>query len=221
MADPRLLRRLDQVSVRLRRQRLLTIATLGWGALTLLIVLLLSLGAREAARWTLLAGLVAVPALAQLLVRPRPGDRLRAALEIEKTFPELDSRLITAVQQQPKTGTWNFSFLQTELLGQVFAQLRRQDWHRAVGWRRSWFTQTVHALALLVCLLMGRQLLVETGQNLLHPETSAASDRPMAWKVTVEPGHTEIERGSAVVVTARFDGQLPAEAELVTIGSDQ
>jgi len=219
MADPRLLRRLDQISTRLRRQRLFAVAALGWGALALLIMLLLSLGAREAARWTLLTGLIAVPALAQLLVRPRPGDRLRAALEIEKTFPELDSRLITAVQQQPKTGTWNFSFLQTELLGQVFAQLRRQDWHRAVGRRWSWLTQIAHALALLVCLLIGRQLLMETGQNLLHPGTAATHAPQTAWHVTVEPGHTEIERGGAVVVTARFDGQLPAEAELVTIDS--
>src|SRR5207342_1298945 len=40
-------------------------------------------------------------------------------------------------------------------------------------------------------------------------------------EVAVEPGNAEIERGTALLVVARFKGQVPADATLVIEGNDE
>ncbi|NIQ95870.1 MAG: hypothetical protein GWN87_17935, partial [Desulfuromonadales bacterium] len=37
------------------------------------------------------------------------------------------------------------------------------------------------------------------------------------WSIEVTPGDVEVERGTRLVVTARFDGRVPAEARLESV----
>ena len=56
----------------------------------------------------------------------------------------------------------------------------------------------------------------------LTPETEATSlsASMRSQQVTIVPGNAEIERGSSLVVTARFDGSVPDQAELICETAD-
>ena len=220
MSDPRLLRRLEEVSGRMRRWRALIFAAIGWGVLAIGLAILVGMRAWGMAVSVAAIGLLTIPVLAVWGGRRTKESCRQAALLIEKTYPELDSRLLTAMQQQPSGDRWNFSFLQTELLGEVFAQLRQQDWHRAVGRIRLWCAHSVHALMLCFVLVL-------SGIALSHARLIPLSLLPMAmppdvpgvppgWNLVVEPGNVDLERGTSLLVMARFSGQLPADVELVT-----
>lgn len=220
MADPRLLRRLDQVGTRLRTLRGLWTATIGWSVLAVAVALLNAGGQTSLAWSAVLFGIPCTLLAAVIASARRASDRQTAAVLIEQTFPQLDSRLLTAVQQQPRGHDWDFSFLQSELLTEVFAQLRRQDWHKAVAGSRLWVAQGVHAAAAIACLLLLLPMLrnIQSPTAVQAAASSTSSSPPgAAWNVTVEPGDAELERGTSLLVLARFPERIPANVELVAV----
>ncbi|WP_437226430.1 hypothetical protein SH661x_004581 [Planctomicrobium sp. SH661] len=221
MSDPRLVRRLDQVASRLRTLRGLWAAAVGWSLLAILIFLFRQSGQNSWAWCAVLFGVPSILIAAVLASSRRRSDLHAAAVLIEKKYPQLDSRLLTAIEQQPRGSNWDFSFLQSELLSEVFAQLRKQDWHRAVTGSRLWLAHGVHALTLFVCLLLLVPLLKTIhGQDGLARTPGSQPNSIFAtsdWVVLVEPGNTEIERGTSLLVLARFPEQLPGQVELVTV----
>jgi len=224
MADLRLIRRLDQVANRLRLLRGLWTGALGWAVLAAAIFTLTSMKMMSLAWSVVLFGVPILLLGVMLAAGRRKSDRHTAAVLIEKTFPELDSRLITAVQQQPQGHDWDFSFLQSELLSEVFSQLRSQRWHRAVAASRLWIAQGAHAAALLTCLI----LLVPMLHHLKHfgysaEEEEAPSANNVAttdWQILVEPGNVELERNTGLLVLARFPGRIPGNVELVAVDQE-
>jgi hypothetical protein len=63
----------------------------------------------------------------------------------------------------------------------------------------------------LFCAAVLGALFVMSGQS----EATGSSATRRSQQVTVAPGNTEVERGSSLVVTARFEGWVPEQAELV------
>lgn len=149
----------------------------------------------------------------------RPSIARTAAL-VEAKFPDLNSKLTTAIEQRPQTDQ-RYSFLQQEVLRQTFAHSLRHDWIRAVP-----FWQTLAAPA---CSLIALGLLLMVAWNGLH---APAPIRPLVtafeeaeidvskMEIQVEPGSTEVERGTGQLILARFPAAVPPTAILSIIRAD-
>ena len=196
-----------------RQQRAVLWRTLGvcWAAaagVTLALVWL-----QRQSGWTsslALPGMVLLALVAALVLalrqRRRETDWREVAREIEACHPELDGRLLTAVQQEPQAGT-ELNYLQRRLLDEVLLLRRQKDWSDAFAGKGSRLAMPAHwlALALFVAVLPG--LRTHGSRALLSREFSTG--------VTVLPGDAALERGSTLVVLARFSGPLPAAVDWV------
>jgi hypothetical protein len=143
--------------------------------------------------------------------RARPVDYQALAREIERGNPELHALLLTAVEQQPLSPSGELNYLQQRVVLEALERHRRSAWGQRIARRYSAARGAQWAaLAFLFIAL-----------SALRPHFSFSNPSGL-WSgfgpsnaVTVTPGDASIERGSALVVLARFDGRLPAEAQLV------
>ena len=137
--------------------------------------------------------------------RERAGDPRLAARLIEARQPELRALLLTAVAQTPPRPGEPLGYMQEQLLRQAIDRADPVRWGQAVSTRRLGALAAASALGgLLVgyCVLTG-----------LAPDLPSLFDDDYGLRVT--PGHTQAERGSNVLVLARFSKRLPAQATLV------
>jgi hypothetical protein len=140
-------------------------------------------------------------------------DLRRIALRVEALFPELDGRLVTAVQVQRKSGE-EPDYLQQRVIREALSASDRNDWFEIVpAWRLA-----ASRLATLVALLILSVLL----WRLPHPKghKSFFFSRNQDSGVTVTPGDVAIERGNSLVVLARFGDNLPSTVDLVLTAPD-
>ena len=148
----------------------------------------------------------------------------QTAQDIEHCFPELNSSLITAIEQHPAVAHGNLGFLQQEVV-------RKAVYH---GYQHSWSRVVPHWHLLVLPLLAGAGLLAfmisVMGQFMTAIPVSAAivaGDRDSrvvipAGGFLIEPGNVEVERYTSLMVLARFaNEQLPANAELVYWNENQ
>jgi hypothetical protein len=136
-------------------------------------------------------------------------DYRALARMIERENPQLHAVLLTAVEQQPATPGGELNFLQQRVIEEALEHHKSSPWGRRMSERlrvargAQWV-----ALAVFALVLMG-----------LSPRAPRPGelwvDAERSGSVAVTPGDTRIERGSGLVVMARFDGKLPVEAELV------
>lgn len=156
--------------------------------------------------------LIGLVSAAVLVLRrgPTAPDWRAVAARVETRFPELDGRLLTAVQQHPKNG--ESTYLQERLLAEVLAHGRYNDWAEALPLARLRIAQTAHLLALL--LFVGALL----GLRVTHKQVLVTHELG-AGLVEVSPGDTNLESGTPLIVMARFAGPLPANVDLV-VNSD-
>ena len=136
----------------------------------------------------------------------------------ETRFPELQSSLLAAIEIQPDFHTGRVSYLQDRVIGQVLAHAYQSPWERIVGWRALCGAHIVHWL--LFSLLLVALWQVELATRRRPPvaqaaEVGAVAASPARFEVRIEPGDTEVERGTSLLVLARFTGELPPEATLI------
>jgi hypothetical protein len=136
----------------------------------------------------------------------KPVSWREVAGKIESQHPELNGRLVTAVQQQPGTDG-QLSYLQRRLVLETIEYSRRSDWTDTVPGSSLRVSQAGHwaALGLFVVTLIG----------LRHSGGHQLFSRTFAEGLTVTPGDVSLERGSSLVVLAQFKGPLPPKVELV------
>jgi predicted nucleic acid-binding Zn-ribbon protein len=219
--ERRIAGRLRPVAARYRRlQFALTLAT-GWLGLALLGTLLWVLQRRYdwqfpgmvTAMWAL-GLLVLVVALIRSIRQAR--DYRVIAQRVESHFPELDARLLTAMQQQPQSGfLGGYSYLQEAVIRQALQHEARHAWYQVIPARRI-------LGAHLACGLLFVYLAIVVAALTQSPQASLARSQPdwqsvpegTQFEVAVEPGHTELERGGSLLVTARFTGFVPPDVEL-------
>jgi hypothetical protein len=160
--------------------------------------------------WPFPALVVAATAAAATVVHrfhKSPLDYRALARRIEEENPKLHALLLTAVEQQPDRTTGELNYLQQRVIDEALKHHRERPWGGRV-FERLFFAQCAHWLAFsfLLLVLAGLRPIMPTVHGFLATRSHG---------VAVTPGDTSLERGSGLVVLARFDGRLPAEATLV------
>lgn len=154
----------------------------------------------------------------------RVGDveRLDAARLVEATHPELKQRLLTLLDQRPAAESGQFNLLQRQLQQEVLSQAESGNWPECVPSVSLTSSRNRMLVAMLTCGVLLAFLWQSSANALVAVESQSMTNDPQelaasgpVTTVTVEPGSTEVERGSNVLVLARFEGPLPANVALV------
>lgn len=145
----------------------------------------------------------------------RADDRI-IARKVEAQFPSLDTALMTAVEQQPVEGA-ELGYLQSEVVARAREHGRRNDWKAVVPTWRLTAAGAMNAVGLfVVSLVIGAAVLQPTpATSSVASPLSVPSEVPaIKFEVVVEPGDVEVERGTSLLVMARFPERIPETATL-------
>jgi hypothetical protein len=227
MIERRIAGRLRPVAARFRRLQFAVTLSVGWLLVALLGTILW--WARGRFGWELpgmTSGLLFLGLLALVVAVIRglrvAGNYRAIAQRIESFFPDLDSRLLTAMEQQPSGGfLGGYSYLQESVIRQALRHEHHHAWRKVIPMGR---IVTAH----LACLLSLAYLAAVLAALAQGPQTTLARGEPdwqsipagTSFEVQVEPGDTELERGASLLVTARFAGPLPPEVDLLLTQED-
>ena len=218
MSDARLMNQLNVVTSRLRRLRAIKASLACWTIIAISLLVMNYQGVPRQSLISFLAGGIVASILISLWIgRSRSSDRTQAAMEIEKEFPELDAMLLTCLQQKPSSEKWEFSFLQSELMSRVLEHSRINNWSDAIYGLNHYRLSRIFAM--LTCLLLivyaSPQLAAPVSNPLLPVIAETPTSPFIEMTVTVEPGDTEVEQGTSLLVLARFEEKLPTDVTLV------
>jgi hypothetical protein len=211
---------LDRIAGRFRRVRLWSGLAVGWGLLAAVgLVAAVTSGANRELAFAVALTAVAVGAVWWVVSRQTARDPRWVAGRIEERHPDLAALLRTAVEQQP-AADGRVGFLQASVLESAVAHSRTHDWDDTVPRRRlvASGTATVLTFALLAGVV-GWLSFQAAGGDPFSFNTAGVDATATDTGVTVEPGDTQLERGSPLLVTAHFTGTVPAEAVLVADGT--
>ena len=213
MIEPLLKSQLEPIASRQRKWRRMRALAVCWGigALAGFLCLLCRpiLGdAFQFAMPILMGSSVVATMLAWWRVGDWQPDYRDIARRIEGQHPDLHALLLTAVEQQPDPATGRLNFLQERVVSEAVARSRSHQWVDAVSGAKLFSTRLAQFAALALLLYAA---------VLLHTTPAVPSGKSLAGarNVTVTPGDVTVERGSGLVVLARFAGQVPAEATMV------
>ena len=168
------------------------------------------------------AAFLAVGALAiRLFVRPEKIDMQQLARDVEAKNPELGELLITAVEQKP--GATGLSYLQERVINSAAKEAVKHLWgdELTVADQKRAAIGLFAGLACLVLTCGGFfwQLFkpVPKPQTVAEVKAKPQAPKPPAaqYEIEVTPGDVEVEKGTRLVVEAKFASDVPAEATLV------
>jgi hypothetical protein len=136
------------------------------------------------------------------IARTEPDYR-QLARSIEANKPDLHALLVTAVEQQRDPQSGRMNYLQERVIRDALVEIQKQQQIETVPRRERVLTGLAHGAAFAAFVAM-----------LFFKPTTApgTATSPLALtkanSVSVTPGDANIERGSALVVLARFEGQI-------------
>jgi hypothetical protein len=214
MMEPRLQNQLGALEFNLRRARFWRQLALCWAAMAgvelalLLIHGVTGWNVRPVWWLTLVGGLIAAWAVWNR-ERRRPADFQALVAAIAREFPEVRHLLSTAVEQEPNSESGEFGFLQLRVIEEALAHRHAILWEEQIARKNSSARnkQFVALVAMLIVFSLGGN------PHLSRARLNLAS--VMGKEIEVTPGDTRVERGSGLVISARFGGQPPPEAALV------
>ncbi|MCH8045951.1 MAG: hypothetical protein IID44_19735 [Planctomycetes bacterium] len=229
MIDHQLAKQLDPVASRIRLSRLGIALAAVWLVAAAAGAAVLMLGRDRGWELTSMVPVLAIAALSAAslfgwLAMRSAGNYTALAQRIEAKFPDLNAALLTAVEQQPALPDGRYGFLQDHVLRTAFYHSQHHRWRRAAPmWRMvAAHTANVAGCVLLVGVLVG--LATTTAAIVAEPEgldfASVAVPVAAEFAAAIEPGNTEIERGTSLLVLARFKGHLPPGATLLYTTAD-
>ncbi len=158
-------------------------------------------------------GFTAAALVAWILCRLSFRNPFQVANLIEARFPSLQQRLLTALQQQDD----KLGFLQQRVIKEARDHSHANHWSEVVPMSQLFWSRLLGILAVaFLAFVLGQITLLNPSDRLAQSQRSA-----LDANITVEPGDTEVERGTSMVVTARFaDSEVPETAKLVCLGDD-
>src|SRR5262245_16913823 len=141
------------------------------------------------------------------------------ARKIEAAFPELRTCLLAAVEQQPDLPDGRFGYLQSSVIHQALYHADRNAWTEVVPMKRIALAAAANVATFVLFVAVIAVIAFSAGpaaqSAALLANAAANSVSANSFAVTVEPGNTEVERGTSLLVLARITGAMPAEATLV------
>jgi len=216
---------LNMVVGRERLRRVLAFLAVAWVGVAIAAVILLLIN-RSATNsidlffpnawiWLGLSAIgVTIVAVLVAIATGRSVDQI--AHRIETDFPDLDSVLITAIEQRSRQDQ-PLGFLQQDVIRRAVYHAWRNDWRAVVP---SWqiIVSSGAAMAGLISLAIAGVTLLFTHQPPANPSVHLFGDvevpKASNYRATVVPGNTEIERGTSLLVLAQFDADVPPKAVL-------
>ena len=219
MIEPLLQSHLDPVARRLRRLRLLRAFGWFWLGAALAGTAVAVIGRLlELPPLFIIAGLFTVAGIIAIILHHRLSswnpDYRQIARDVEANHPELHALLLTAVEQQPDAETGKLNFLQQRVIDQALAETRRRKLLDTVSPDQLGRAESL-SFAVLLLFLFSVTII-----SVLMPNRRATAAEIASSQVSVTPGDVTLERGSGLVILARFNGPLPAEATLVIQPAD-
>ena len=205
--EARLHTQLAPLAKMLRDARLYRALALCWAAAALLGLGVLGLTGqtrRTVATLPVIAGVI-MAAIAWLRHKGKTDDLTRA---LEPHQPELQHLLAAAAEQRPAQDSGAFSFLQLRVIEHVLMHPRQGAWRRQLE-RHLAMAQLAHVGALLALIAVVFAL------NQRASPGASATGSLAEKEITVTPGDAQVERGTGLVIAARFGGTPPAEATVV------
>jgi hypothetical protein len=130
------------------------------------------------------------------------------AQRIESRFPDIDQKLLTAIEPIKPNES---EFLRSKLIEETLLQAQSQHWETVVP---RWKLGTLWSLQ---WMLLGATIVASW---MLHTKSTGvlnASDRTgsRGFEWTVEPGSTQIEKGSDLLVSVRFSDDFSDDLLLI------
>ncbi|SMP78471.1 hypothetical protein SAMN06265222_12621 [Neorhodopirellula lusitana] len=225
MLENELRQRLQQVARRFRQRQW------WWGvaAISLITAIVgvamlpkVTMGETDATMTVLvLLGTAVVLSLVALVISARSyRDPTPVARRIESKFPSLQQRLLTAISVSNNPDA-EVGYLQQQVLREACDHSERHAWTETISNRQVWLSRFSGLGGLMLMMAVFGIILLPQ-----EPRSSslASIPRQSIRDVIVTPGDTEVERGTNLLVTARFDEQLantvPIEGELRVISAD-
>jgi len=224
MIERRLIRQLEKVARRVRRRRVLLAWTLVWIGVAGLAAVALAANVRlgiYVPRATLGLSLLAIATAIAVgwFVHRSAGDYTRIAQLVERAYPDLRAGLLAAVYQRPSGADGRLGFMQQRVVEHVLHHAYAHAWQRVVPtWQIgvAFLANLAGFVALVIAL--ARLAAYAAPAPLPSWALAAGEEQPASggdYDVTIEPGTTEVERGTSLLVLARFKGPLPPDARLV------
>ncbi|MCI0357514.1 MAG: hypothetical protein L0211_03390, partial [Planctomycetaceae bacterium] len=224
MIHDHLLDELDKVASRIRQLRFWQLLAAAWlvaaavAAILCLIKVAAGLPTGLATPLAVLAAAV-LAGIGAWLATTAARNPSFVARRVEAAFPELRTCLLAAVEQRPELPGGRFGYLQASVIRQALHHAQRHHWPEIVSQRSIVLAALTNCVAMVV-FAVALAALVFTVARPMADAAAALADRGMGalssgFAVKVEPGDTEVERGTSVMVLARVTGRMPAEATLV------
>ena len=139
------------------------------------------------------------------------------ARQIEKKYPSLNQRLFTVMSMEPDQ---NLGYLGQQVVEETRAHDYRFRWDRLVSGFSLLTGRLAGSAVILVATFLGMKIATGGPKAVEAQAIASISPEGSGLMVTVEPGDTDVERGTSLSVIARFNGQVPETAQLVCIDAD-
>jgi len=223
MSQRELLRQLEIVNRRNRKESFLRTLTLLWFLLAMFLGALLYLEKGYAislhSPWTVVAILaLVVTVVVWKSISLKQYHEMSIAKVIEEHFPGLKTELITAVEQKPNSLSGKYSYLQKRVIDNALWHSTVNDWRQIVPRKRLALLGLGQlGLLSLATILFASWVNHEPLAASVEPfeqSTHTVKRIPLGTVLEVEPGDVSLERGRDLLVLAKFHGQIPHEVTL-------
>lgn len=172
-------------------------------------------------RWSML-GLIVLCLVAWLKGRRNIWSDHEIARVIEQKHPSLDALLLTAIEHEPEADEPT-GFLHERLIDHALARAATQNWPVTVAnkpYTRALAAAWLALIALVVTDVALRLQNPSHASRITHQQFDPKPKAPTAFEVALTPGDAEVERGSRLIIEARFNGPVPADAMLIVSEPD-
>ncbi|MBM3845683.1 MAG: hypothetical protein FJ405_05275, partial [Verrucomicrobia bacterium] len=144
-------------------------------------------------------------------------DYREIARKIESQHPQLHALLLTAIEQKPDPVTGQFNFLQERVIEQAVQESRRHSWIESVPTSTLFKARLGHLAGIAALATIAVWV-----RSPSAPGVQVARSKPVdhfkgKTRITVLPGDVEVEKGTPLVLMARFEGTLPASVNVTLI----
>jgi hypothetical protein len=196
-----------------RRQRLLLLQKMmiSWFIAAFAGIVIIAAGWQSsAAFWILLLVIAIVTAVTWYKSPAVEPDYKVIAKNIEKLNPQLHAVLLTAVEQKPQEADGQFGFLQERVIGEAISYAKQQNWTTSVSNTKLGFAILGQVIATL-CFIFVLLQLTPSFSFITKPQPP----RPMDYLISVKPGDVNVELGSHLIITAKFEELVPGQVDIM------